>query len=135
MYRIWGYIPTQRDDNADLDARAQTQIQESVIYETDDAQEVQAILNAGGYIDSNDVYHVAIRADSIGDPDADVASVSGSEDTLRKSEVLPENSSATIDSSGRVRTDRGKRPIEEEDVKAMAESEVDVPPMPRKIQP
>lgn len=49
--------------------------------------------------------------------------------------VPPENSSAEIGPDGRVRTDRGKRPITEADVKKMAESEIDVPDQPRTIEP
>lgn len=48
---------------------------------------------------------------------------------------LPQNSTAEIGPDGRVRTDRGKRPITEEDVKKMAESEVNVPDPPRVIEP
>lgn len=48
----------------------------------------------------------------------------------------PENSTATIGADGIVRTDAAKRPVTEEDVKKMAESEKELPVKgPRTILP
>lgn len=125
VYKIMGHVPERRESNQALDPSDQTQLEEVVIYETDDEAEVRRIMDAGGFINEAGLYHAATRV---------VTDDGGEVDPFpRKSQVLPENSTAEIDGQGRVRTDRGKRPVTPEDVAAMANAEQ--PPALRKIQP
>jgi hypothetical protein len=64
LYRIFGYVPSQTDDNSAVDEGAPGQpasLPEVVIYETGDREEAMKIIKAGGYIDENNQWYAASR--------------------------------------------------------------------------
>lgn len=120
-YEVMGFA-TQAGADTNTDPNTQgtgTKPELSVIYTTDDLAEVEKILEAGGYVDANDVYFVAegYRVDS----DLSDAAMP------RKAEFVPDNSTATIDNTGTVRTDKQKQPLTQVDVEQIAVEEQDIP--------
>lgn len=100
-----------------------------VIYTTDDMAEVDQILAGGGYVDSNNVFWVAEGYRVAGaDPDVVRAAAEPVDaPPVRKADFVPDNSSATIDDSGRVRTDAQKEPLTQADVEIIAQEEAEIP--------
>jgi hypothetical protein len=110
-----------------------TQPPEKEIYRTEDEDEAKKLVANGGFVDEQDVWHVARRYVA-SDP---IDATGYAESPLRKSGIdapravdhpgdgpgVPNNSSATIDRlTGEPVTDKGKRPVTQEDVEKMAET-------------
>jgi hypothetical protein len=155
LYEVMGYR-TLEGSGVNTDPNSGRAIKPALepIYRTDDFDEVNQICLAGGYTDSSNVWWVAEGWREVVEPNQTVTSKSEiaaptdipsarhaisqrpvaepnlmvSDTTLpRKADVLTDNSSATIDNTGTVRTDAQKQPLTEEDVAAIAVEHANIP--------
>lgn len=99
-----------------------------VVYSTDDEKEAQQLVNAGGFINSANEWIVVKEYANDSDvlPRGEIStSISKSAFGVEEGE-LPNNSNATIDDTGRVKSDDSMHEITEEDVTAMVQADLDV---------
>lgn len=130
-FSVMGFAAKQQEQNVGRSSESQQTNEPPlmVIYTTDDEQEAQQIVNQGGFINpADDVWYVAREYLPEGPSSVGFSSVGGvpSKSSLMTAEEdgLTNNSAATIDSTGRVRTDPSMHPATEDDVHEMVEADL-----------
>jgi hypothetical protein len=117
-YLCYGVAAVEREDNSTLSSGSQNVDTAAIVYVTDDREEALVIMREGGYINSSGTWIVVTKV-------VDTALVSDPLGAPRRplgaGDEPPQNSSATVDDAGNVKTDPNKLPETREDVLQQAE--------------
>jgi hypothetical protein len=120
---VYGFTPPKQTKNTG-NMGTGTRPPEKEIYRTEDEEEAKKLVANGGFVDEQDVWHVATRyvsSDPINATGVGERAISKDAPAPGDGPGVPNNSSATLDErTGQVRTDKGKRPMTQEDVEAQA---------------
>ena len=144
-YIVYGFAPTEREDNADLAPEAQGKLAASEIYRTESFEEVQQITKQGGLEDERGVFCPLERIVNTTAPDASAIAGApapsrrqgGPDLSLRKSEFDPirNREGMTPLPPQNSRPSRGEQPLSDQNVQNIAEqSAQDITPR-RTIHP
>lgn len=143
-YIVYGFAPTEREDNADLAPEAQP-LAPSELYRTESYEEVRQIVTSGGLTDARGIFCPLERIVNTASPDASsiagapapASRQAGPDLSLRKSEFDPirNREGMTPLPPQNSRPSRGEQPLSDQNVQNIAEqSAQDITPR-RTIHP